>query len=126
MKPRLLRPAITLAAFAVATIAAADEKRNYSQESALERNERSTPRQFVLPSTPAIAGEHVISAQDPRIILRAQLRLIEYGYRPGRPEGTLTATTKAAIYRFQSHHGIRATGRLDETTISALGVEVPK
>ena len=85
------------------------------------RNERSTPRDSVLPTSPAIApdhGEHhsAVSVQLAKAIL---LRL---GYQVGRLDDRVTARFKAALFRYQRAHGLSTSGNLDELTLQSLGI----
>jgi len=51
---------------------------------------------------------------------RAQHRLNELGCNAGPVDGELGVWTRSALIRFQSRHGLRQTGRLNDTTRSRL------
>jgi photosystem II stability/assembly factor-like uncharacterized protein len=55
-------------------------------------------------------------------VRRAQQALERAGYEIGTPDGQLGARTVAAIKRFQTDRYLTVSGRLDETTLAALGV----
>ncbi len=92
-----------------------------------ERNERSTPRSFVLPATPAVAYEQEMRARkSPSLAhLEDQLavcagRLIDLGYDVGDEAVMFNAKLVEAIYEYQESKGLHATGRLDGATIARL------
>lgn len=86
------------------------------------RNERSTPRQSVLPQTPAIARDpsQEASPDDVRFAKAALLRL---GYRVGRLDDRVTAKFKTALYRYQRARGLSRSARLDAPTRRSLGID---
>ena len=55
-------------------------------------------------------------------VAAAQERLSKQGYYRGQIDGVFGAETRRAITRFQSEHGLRATGYLTADTLQALGV----
>lgn len=86
------------------------------------RNERSTPRSFILPATPAVASiqnRREVSV-DSRRMSRcvAELRLL--GYQIDADEDLLNAKVVEAIFRFQAEQGLPTTGEVDELTARAL------
>ncbi len=88
------------------------------------RNEDSTPRNAVLPVSPAIArsSQEPVSSKETAVVLRAKAFLLRLGYDVGRLDGRITAKYKAAIFRYQRAHGIPASGELDDGTLGKLGV----
>lgn len=90
------------------------------------RNEESTPRQTVLPSSPAISSRLPAEAPDAPVeaILRVKAILTTLGYEVGRFDGLMTARLKAALYTYQINHGLAATGSLDQPTMNRLGIGV--
>jgi len=52
----------------------------------------------------------------------AQHALERAGYHPGNATGSMDAPTRDALVQFQRAHGLRATGDLDSSTMSALGL----
>lgn len=118
-------------AFAGPSFATASEISGESQaESPLldvmrnSRNEDSTPRDAVLPVSPAIVGlsQEPTSSKETAVILRTKAFLLLLGYDVGRLDGRITAKYKAAMFRYQRAHGIPASGELDDVTLRKLGV----
>lgn len=56
-------------------------------------------------------------------IKQIQEALKDKGHDPGMADGVMGPKTQQAIRAFQKENGIQATGRLDEKTASALGVD---
>lgn len=87
------------------------------------RNERSTPRSFILPATPGIAFE-----QERQNSERAQVALLaecvrslkDLGYQLSSSDGYGSVKVVEAIYEFQVKHNLPATGQLDEATKMAM------
>jgi hypothetical protein len=93
-----------------------------------ERNERSTPRSFILPATPAVAFEQEMRADGSstgakmeKQLAKCAVHLLALGYDVGDEAVAFNAKLAEAIYRYQESRGIFATGRLDAATISRLG-----
>ncbi len=87
------------------------------------RNERSTPRSFVLPATPgvALAQEAVNEAGDRRQqVLRCVSVLRTLGYQIDGDENLLNAKVVEALFTFQEIRQLPATGKIDDTTMRAL------
>lgn len=86
------------------------------------RNERSTPRNSVLPVSPATAlgqpEEHNAAA-----IQLAKAILLSLGYQVGRLDDRVTAKFKAALFRFQRAHHLPASGNLDQPTLQLMGID---
>jgi peptidoglycan hydrolase-like protein with peptidoglycan-binding domain len=57
-----------------------------------------------------------------RIVAEVQLQLASRGYYPGRIDGRYGRHTAFAVRAFQGRAGISPTGRLDMTTLGALGL----
>ena len=85
------------------------------------RNERSTPPNAVLPSSPAIASQndHIV---DHVSVGLAKAILLRLGYPVGRLDNRITAKFKAALFRYQRAHGILSSGTLDDVTLRSLGI----
>ena len=86
-----------------------------------DRNEQSTPRDSVLPVSPAIAPgrrkhHNTISVKLAKSIL---LRL---GYQVGRLDDRITAKFKTALFRYQRAHGLPSSGYLDKLTLQSLRI----
>lgn len=86
------------------------------------RNERSTPRSSVLPSSPAIAYGSRHSEEQFSVSL-AKAVLLHLGYPVGRLDERITAKFRAAVFRYQRAHGIPSSGTLDEATLRSLGID---
>jgi len=56
------------------------------------------------------------------MIMRVQAALYAKGYDPGAIDGELTESTKLALRKFQSAHGMAATGKMTTQTMNTLGV----
>lgn len=79
----------------------------------------SSPRIQPLMST----GTPRPSADQLRLmIMRVQAALYIKGYDPGAIDGELTESTKLALRKFQSAHGLVVTGKMTTQTMNALGV----
>lgn len=100
---------------------------NYGSEAlevqGAERNERSTPRSFILPATPGVAFEQERQKYDRG--KQAQLAkcagtLRNLGYQFSNSETLLNAKIVEAIFEFQVEHNLPATGRLDQATMRAM------
>lgn len=53
-----------------------------------------------------------------------QKALIDAGYNPGPIDGVLGSRTRGAIAKFQDHNNLNGNGRLTETTLKALEIEL--
>ena len=85
------------------------------------RNERSTPRNSILPFSPAIAPRGPEQVPPPPAAL-AKAILVRLGYDVGRLDDRTTARFKAAIFQFQRARGLAGSGDLDSATLDALGL----
>ena len=56
------------------------------------------------------------------IIYKVQKKLIEIGYDPGPADGVYGQKTATAIANFQKDNDIPLSGKVDETTLKALGL----
>ena len=56
------------------------------------------------------------------IVAAAQGQLARQGYYRGELDGVFGPETRRAIMRYQSDHGLRATGRLNTDMLQALGL----
>lgn len=88
------------------------------------RNERSTPRSFILPATPAVAIR-----QEEKLFLRGNelqikycmLKLYDLGYKIMNFEDIFDIHISIALIDFQSRNLLPKTGKLDERTVKLLG-----
>ncbi len=62
------------------------------------------------------------SAYDPSLVRSAQQALNDKGYNAGTADGQWGPATQDATRRFQQASGLPATGELDRSTLTALGV----
>jgi|SRR2546422_4329919 len=91
-----------------------------------QRNERSTPRSFILPATPAVAEQQEQEARELKENLDVfrclgNLRILGYGADDTPP--ALRARNLEAVVRFQIDHGLTPTARLDRRTVGMLKCE---
>jgi peptidoglycan hydrolase-like protein with peptidoglycan-binding domain len=62
------------------------------------------------------------AGQSPELIKQVQTKLKEQGHDVGMADGVLGPKTQKGLKDFQTSKGIKATGQLDQQTLSALGV----
>ncbi len=96
---------------------------NAIREDEPERNERSTPRSFILPATPAVATEQENEQRELRRGVKpfeCLGRLQALGYEADDTPPVLTARNVGAIFKFQQDWSIATTGRLDSDTVALL------
>lgn len=92
------------------------------------RNESSTPRSTVLPSSPAIAKTKKLkilpgnSQKFADVVMQIQIALGTKGFDIGAVNGEYHARTIAAIYEYQEAQGMPANGKLTPETLSSLGI----
>lgn len=88
------------------------------------RNERSTPRQSILPASPETAPRAVSpsSAQISSLVRQVQIALLARGYYRGAIDGVVGRETRAALTRFQTGNGLDVTGTITPETLDALGI----
>lgn len=88
------------------------------------RNERSTPRSFILPATPAVAIR-----QEEKLLLRSNelqikycmLKLHDLGYKIMNFEDIFDIHIFIALIDFQSRNLLPNTGKLNDRTVELLG-----
>jgi hypothetical protein len=87
------------------------------------RNERSTPREFILPATPAVAlaEESRLRGPSDEDISLCLEKLDLLGYASDGASPLITARNVTAIFHFQRDQGLVASGRLDADTMTRLG-----
>ena len=64
-----------------------------------------------------------MSGQSNENVKQVQEALKTKGHDPGAPDGVMGPKTQQALRAFQKQNGLQATGRLDDKTASALGVD---
>lgn len=57
------------------------------------------------------------------LVVKAQTRLQQEGFKPGPIDGIMGPRTRAALRAYQTEHGLEATGRLDGPTLEKLQIE---
>ena len=62
------------------------------------------------------------SSQSPDVVKQAQEKLSSAGMDSGPADGKLGPKTQAAVKEYQQSKGIQASGKLDQKTLAALGV----
>jgi hypothetical protein len=90
------------------------------------RNERSTPRSFILPATPAVAirQEQKLRTRSNELQVRhCMLKLYDLGYMIMNFEDIFDIHIFIALMDFQSRNSLPKTGMLDDLTIKLLGCE---
>ena len=55
-------------------------------------------------------------------IRRLQVVLNQKGFNIGKPDGVLAVRTRNALIAFQRQQGLEPTGKIDQPTITALGL----
>lgn len=91
------------------------------------RNERSTPRSFILPATPAVALEQEIRLRKTRdkrqlaILDKCAALLSLRGFDVGDEMVSFNAKLVAAVYTYQERTGLPVSGRLNSMTRKTLG-----
>ncbi len=93
------------------------------EEHGTGRNERSTPRSFVLPATPGVAlAQESLKATGvyPRRMSKCVSVLRTLGYQIDGDESLLNAKVVEAIYTFQRDQHLPPTGKADEPTMRAM------
>ena len=87
-----------------------------------ERNERSTPREFVLPATPAVTK--IVEERRERSTDVVSVRCLVALTRLERPvyfsEPANSAANRAAVFEFQRDSGLPKHGKLDSATRESL------
>jgi His-Xaa-Ser repeat protein HxsA len=90
------------------------------------RNEMSTPRSTILPSSPALTKKVKIlpgnSKKFKDVVTRLQIALVARGFDVGTVNGEVHARTIAAIYDYQSRNGLVPTGKVTNSTLGTLGL----
>jgi len=104
-----------------------EKKIYYDGEQNFGRNERSTPRTFVLPATPAVAFIQEKKKELWRnefIIKKCMLRLYDLGYELNNFENMDDISIFIAIIRYQKLNNLVVTGKFNVLTSKKLGCDV--
>lgn len=126
MLPRISSVGMALAicaltVFAMPPVAKSGNALAGSEVSTVARNERSTPRNSILPFSPAIAPRGPDQVPPPPVAV-AKAILVRLGYDVGRLDDRTTAKFKAAVFEFQRARGLASSGNFDSATLEALGL----
>ena len=97
-----------------------------SADSVATRNESSTPRSTILPSSPALTKKlkplRGNSEKFRTIVAEAKVALLVKGFDVGTLDGQLDARAMAAIFKFQKSIGLPPDGKLTADVLSALNI----
>ena len=74
------------------------------------------------PSSSRASAASAAATRSDDMVKRAQQALIAAGYDVGTPDGAAGTKTVAAIRKFQAEKGIPVSGKLDDATLTALGL----
>ncbi len=95
---------------------------NYESD---KRNERSTPRSFVLPSSPAIISieekRNNFKDDSYKSVIQCKLVLFDKGFFNGNIENINDAKQIEAIILFQKNNELEVNGEFDKSTKLKLG-----
>ena len=61
-------------------------------------------------------------AQSPEVVKQVQQQLNQKGYEVGAADGQAGPRTQAGVKKFQEKENLSATGRIDQQTLAALGI----
>jgi His-Xaa-Ser repeat protein HxsA len=90
------------------------------------RNEMSTPRSTILPSSPAIIKKVKVlpgnSQKFKDVVMRLQIALASRGHSVGEINGEVDAVTIAAIYDYQSQSGMVPSGKVTNEVLGSFGL----
>ncbi len=86
-------------------------------------HEGANPSGKMSTSSPDRVDNKSSMTSDSNTVRDAQAALNDQGYKPGSIDGQWGSSTKNAVRRFQSEHGLPQSGELDSATLEALGVK---
>jgi len=97
----------------------------YKIENDPGRNERSTPRTFVLPATPAVAEEQerkqILLSRKPQI-QKCMFKLYDLGYKDlGSFDDIFDIKITIALINYQRANNLKVSGKFDLETTTTLG-----
>jgi hypothetical protein len=87
-----------------------------------EKIKPSTARQIIFQASPYAKADNVTQI---KLLRQIQSALAEKGFYKGKPDGATGPATHEALLAFQTSIKEQPTGLLDETTLLALGVQLP-
>jgi peptidoglycan hydrolase-like protein with peptidoglycan-binding domain len=90
--------------------------------SAIAADNQSKQSQGQSDQTQAQSSQYSQSSQSPDTVKQAQEKLSAAGMDTGPTDGKLGPKTEAAVKEFQQSKGIKESGKLDQQTLAALGV----
>lgn len=90
------------------------------------RNERSTPREFLLPATPAVTKIQALRNKKIKLanIINCLSLINEKGFLIYNLKDDKTANSIASIYAYQEENKLLKTGKLDLDTQLMLGCKI--
>ncbi len=109
----------TLIAAAAATLLSAPAFAQQDSQTPLEPGASATQSQ-----TAGMGQDMQAMQNDPQTVRQIQQKLKDEGYRVGAIDGIWGPKTSSALKEFQQAQGIEADGKLSQSTISALGMEM--
>ncbi|WP_425516921.1 His-Xaa-Ser repeat protein HxsA [Novosphingobium profundi] len=91
------------------------------------RNERSTPRSSILPSSPAITNAQPLYSSPSatsikNVVRQVQLGLTSYGYYTGAIDGIVGPQMRSALTRFQTDFNLNVTGTITPEVLDAFKI----
>lgn len=92
----------------------------------MDRNEQSTPRNFILPATPAVAEEQERKLQNPDKDFYSDwclLKLHDLGYEIDEFSSSFNAKYVEALIEFQKNNSLPISGKADSKTRILLGCQ---
>jgi hypothetical protein len=88
------------------------------------RNEQSTPRNLVLPSSRALAYDRLEFVNPQKLtateVSSVQAKLARLGFNVPHLDGSIDGSFMAAVVDFQERHHLHPTGVLDVTTVRMI------
>jgi peptidoglycan hydrolase-like protein with peptidoglycan-binding domain len=73
-------------------------------------------------SSSAMPSQASGQAQSPEVVKQVQKQLNDKGYEVGAADGQAGPKTQAGLKKFQEKENLSATGRIDQQTLAALGI----
>ena len=115
---------LTLSPFLLVLIKDVSKPQNSSVPFKSHRNERSTPRTFILPASPAVAFQQEKSKtldKEIHIYRKCWFRMKDLGYDVGDFRDLSNVYFVSSIREIQNSHGIVPDGTLNIPTIKQIG-----
>jgi lipid-binding SYLF domain-containing protein/peptidoglycan hydrolase-like protein with peptidoglycan-binding domain len=97
------------------TVLTSEEKSTTEEKSATARDEQSSPKRK--------SAAHAKNSGMSKQVREVQTALKQQGFDPGPVDGVMGPLTTTALRNFQSHNQLEVTGKIDDRTQVALGVQ---